>query len=667
MSNSNTLAITTTNSPSITILDISTNQTHTLTLKDAQSIADIDWSHNGNILASLHDYSNNTSSSSSDSTSVVSLVHAPTRAVYETFEIANIPGVSMGTSQGCSLGFGNKSRYLLVAERNETEVLGNRIQILDVKKRGGILRKFSCKNGVLRQASFDPTDTYVITMTDEEVGVYKVKEGTLETRLGLGVHMEGQRFCTFQFSPHDSNIIAVGTQCGSVHLWNLKDSGINVALPYYSCQSSHSGAVTSLAFSPVNQVLLSSCGLDGKIQFYDIVKQKEVQGFHVPSAATSMAYHQVDWTKCAVGLDTGEVYLYDLRKLQSPISKKMISNDGSAIKSIHFPRPKPNKNVKHSSEGDLIKKTRPTQRKADTDLSFANRTISFDNKHTNESKQEQSSGGIRSTTIHSSNQSNSITNTSYQRMHVMNRKIDDNSNISSNPNNFKTMKEDCLTHEQKHNSTEVRESPRKGQKVEATDKVHSSITCSSPSKSFSPQHYNPISSSINEKISPTSSRIRHKKEGQQNNDVYSYYNQAKGRSLSSPNDVQESPAHFGGDSLSPISKASEFDTPGSPITKKDASIKEEKVTKNNTSKFGRPTLEAGNLRPTLQLHTQQIPNEPIVPQKQQLSSWDSVKQNDIIKAERSTVVNKVFLFFTCIFCFIILKSYRKDTMTKKKS
>ena len=41
--------------------------------------------------------------------------------------------------------------------------------------------------------------------------------------------------------------------------------------------AAHSNACSGLAFSPVNNLLICSAGLDSRIQFFDIVEGKEVK------------------------------------------------------------------------------------------------------------------------------------------------------------------------------------------------------------------------------------------------------------------------------------------------------------------------------------------------------------------------------------------------------
>ena len=66
-------------------------------------------------------------------------------------------------------------------------------------------------------------------------------------------------------------ILASAYETGKIIVWDLVTLAKKVEL------QGHTQKCSGLAFSPVNNLLLTSCGLDGKIQFYDIGSQKNVK------------------------------------------------------------------------------------------------------------------------------------------------------------------------------------------------------------------------------------------------------------------------------------------------------------------------------------------------------------------------------------------------------
>lgn len=320
-------------------------QTKALPIKPSSSVVqDFCFSHNGSILATLL---RDDSSSDDSSGNKVSLIHAPTKSIYENFTWNHASSNLSADDhyQPVNVSFGNKSRYLLVSERSKKS---NKLSVLDVKKGGTVLRKFSspvisssvsaaANTSAVRQAGFDPTDTYIASMACDKLAMYNLKAGTLDyTCLPSGKGGE-ELFQNFQFSPHEHHLVAASTNRGSLHLYNIANKAVavkagnnnvnvgssNVVQPYCSfrCKSNmddSSSSVTDISFAPGNAKLASTCDTNGKVQFYDVTNQREVPGFQVDGGTSvmSMSFHQVEWKICAVGLGDGRVLLYDLRNLQ---------------------------------------------------------------------------------------------------------------------------------------------------------------------------------------------------------------------------------------------------------------------------------------------------------------------------------------------------------------
>ena len=106
---------------------------------------------------------------------------------------------------------------------------------------------------------------------------------------------------TVKFSVVKRYIIASAYQNGQIVIWDA--SGAFQKNPMeinQSCKrcvfNAHSGkACTSIAFSQVNHLLLTSCGQDHRIQFYDITMGKEVKKIDINqnSSTNQNTYQQV--------------------------------------------------------------------------------------------------------------------------------------------------------------------------------------------------------------------------------------------------------------------------------------------------------------------------------------------------------------------------------------
>ena len=76
--------------------------------------------------------------------------------------------------------------------------------------------------------------------------------------------------------------------------------------------SSHSKTCTGVAFSPVNNLLLCSAGLDGRIYFYDIAECKEVKKIDAQTPLSAISFC-ADGHTIGVGTLAGNVLIYDLK------------------------------------------------------------------------------------------------------------------------------------------------------------------------------------------------------------------------------------------------------------------------------------------------------------------------------------------------------------------
>ena len=77
--------------------------------------------------------------------------------------------------------------------------------------------------------------------------------------------------------------------------------------------SAHNNICTGIAFSPVNNLLLCSSGLDSRIFFYDIVEGKQVKKIEVGAALSTISFC-ADGHTIGVGTEqTGQVIIYDLK------------------------------------------------------------------------------------------------------------------------------------------------------------------------------------------------------------------------------------------------------------------------------------------------------------------------------------------------------------------
>ena len=113
-----------------------------------------------------------------------------------------------------------------------------------------------------------------------------------------------------RFSPFRRSHLAAAGEEGVVELYDTARSDA----PSLATFTQHTGTITGLAFSPVNELLLCSAGLDCRALFYDVQAKKLVKSVTCEAPICSLDFMNDGFT-LAAGTQTGKVLIYDLRAL----------------------------------------------------------------------------------------------------------------------------------------------------------------------------------------------------------------------------------------------------------------------------------------------------------------------------------------------------------------
>jgi protein NEDD1 len=89
-----------------------------------------------------------------------------------------------------------------------------------------------------------------------------------------------------------------------------------------------------LSFSPVNQLLLCTSGLNNRIHFFDIQEGREVKKIDTGTPLSSLAFCG-DGHTVAVGTISGRVLLYDLKDAKK-IKLELKGHENKKIKCLQF-------------------------------------------------------------------------------------------------------------------------------------------------------------------------------------------------------------------------------------------------------------------------------------------------------------------------------------------
>ncbi|XP_063053649.1 protein NEDD1 [Engraulis encrasicolus] len=122
-------------------------------------------------------------------------------------------------------------------------------------------------------------------------------------------HGASQPVRDLRYSVVKRSMLGTISDVGSVALW---DSTTQKEM--HTFEAAHKGPASSLAFSPANDLLFVSVGLDKKIICYDTSSKIVVRNVKSDSPLTAIEFFP-DGTSLVVGSTQGQLHLYDLRNL----------------------------------------------------------------------------------------------------------------------------------------------------------------------------------------------------------------------------------------------------------------------------------------------------------------------------------------------------------------
>ena len=210
--------------------------------------------------------------------------------------------------------FGLKSRHLLVGDDSGA------VCLWDLKKKARV-RHYFTSTGCL-EATLDPTDTNVLSLTKRSLHIFRLREGTLSATIP-----GSSRFTKLSTSQLEPTTVAIGTCIGNIDVLDVSLQTKVISM------SPHTGSVTAVAFSAVSKLLLASASVDETLAFFDASNGKLVQRMSLHSSATSMNFRN-DGRTCAVGTESGRVLLFDLRKPEEPIATCQVDGKVSAVQFV---------------------------------------------------------------------------------------------------------------------------------------------------------------------------------------------------------------------------------------------------------------------------------------------------------------------------------------------
>ncbi|XP_043713083.1 protein NEDD1 [Telopea speciosissima] len=137
------------------------------------------------------------------------------------------------------------------------------------------------------------------------------------------------------YSRISRHLLVTAGDDGSVHLWDTTGRS-----PKISWLKQHSAPTTGVSFSPSNDKIIASVGLDKKLYTFDSSTKRST--FCIPYEApfSSLAFRDDGWI-LAAGTSSGRVVFYDVRGKPQPFTVLRAYGSSEAVTSLCWQRSKP--------------------------------------------------------------------------------------------------------------------------------------------------------------------------------------------------------------------------------------------------------------------------------------------------------------------------------------
>ena len=287
------------------------------------AISDVCWSQDGRHLAMCCKTDN--------------VVHM--RKVQMSQSTQSIPSDSFSVLDGVScidFSSDSSSRYVLCGSTNGTAAIWDR-------KSSKMKKTFSVTKNPLTRVRWNWNDSHIAMSSDKgEIMLCNVVNGVASSPFSTP---NTESISQLTYNPYSKSCLVSVSEGGVVSAWDTNAHRLQFAF-----KSSHQAPASDLAFSPINNHLMVSVGLDKRCVFYDLHNRKPVNTILSDHPLTSCDIHH-DGVTLLLGSSRGKLFIYDLRQDSTPIHN--ISAHSSAVRNLTFVKREEGRDDSASSSSSL--------------------------------------------------------------------------------------------------------------------------------------------------------------------------------------------------------------------------------------------------------------------------------------------------------------------------
>ncbi|KAJ4840982.1 Protein nedd1, partial [Turnera subulata] len=137
------------------------------------------------------------------------------------------------------------------------------------------------------------------------------------------------------YSRVSRHVLVTAGDDGSVHMWDTTGRS-----PKVSWLKQHSAPAAGISFSPSNDKIFASVGLDKKLYTYDSGSRRPSASISYEAPFSSLAFRDDGWV-LAAGTSNGRVVFYDVRGKPQPFTVLRAYSTSEAVTSLCWQRSKP--------------------------------------------------------------------------------------------------------------------------------------------------------------------------------------------------------------------------------------------------------------------------------------------------------------------------------------